>query len=74
MAKEETLICKGKIVEALPNAIFKVELEDNNMIILGHLAGKMRLHKISIIPGDRVDVEIGTYDVSKGRIIFRYKS
>ena len=59
-------------MEALPNAMFKVEL-DNGHRVLGHISGKMRMHYIKILPGDKVKVEISPYDLSKGRIIFRKK-
>lgn len=72
MAKQENVLMKGRIVEALPNAVFKVELETGHSI-LGHLAGKLRVNKITIIPGDLVDLEISPYDVTKGRIMFRHK-
>jgi len=63
---------RGKVIEPLPNAMFKVEL-DNGHKILAHVSGKMRLHFIRILPGDRVLVEISPYDLSRGRIIYRYK-
>jgi len=63
---------RGKVIEPLPNAMFKVEL-DNGHKILAHVSGKMRLHFIRILPGDRVLLEISPYDLSKGRIIYRYK-
>lgn len=72
MAKQENVLLKGRIVEALPNAVFKVELETGHSI-LGHLAGKLRINKITIIPGDLVDLEISPYDTTKGRIMFRHK-
>jgi translation initiation factor IF-1 len=67
VAKEESFMMKGRITEALPNAVFKVGLE------LGFLSGKMRMHRITIIPGDAVDIEMSPYDLSKGRIMFRHK-
>ncbi len=73
MAKEESFTVKGRVTESLPNAIFKVNLEDNGMEILGHLSGKMRMNKITIIPGDLVEMEMSPYDLSKGRITFRHK-
>jgi translation initiation factor IF-1 len=72
MAKEESFTVKGEVTEALPNAIFRVKLEHGTEI-LGHLAGKLRMHKITIIPGDKVDIEISPYDLSKGRITYRHK-
>ena len=72
MAKEETIQMQGEIVETLPNATFRVKLE-NGHIVLGHISGKMRMHYIRILPGDRVQVEITPYDLSRGRIVFRMK-
>ena len=72
MAKDDVIEIDGKVVEALPNATFRVEL-DNGHIILCHIAGKMRMHYIKILPGDRVTVEISPYDWSRGRITYRYK-
>ncbi|MDZ7771473.1 MAG: translation initiation factor IF-1 [Balneolaceae bacterium] len=72
MAKEEPIKQDGEIVEALPNAQFRVEL-DNGHKILAHVSGKMRMHYIKILPGDRVAVEMSPYDLSKGRITYRYK-
>ena len=72
MAKADVIEVDGKIIEALPNATFRVELE-NGHIILCHIAGKMRMHYIKILPGDKVKVEMSPYDLSKGRITFRYK-
>jgi translation initiation factor IF-1 len=73
VAKEESFTVKGRVTESLPNAIFKVNLEDNGMEILGHLSGKMRMNKITIIPGDLVEMEMSPYDLTKGRITFRHK-
>ena len=72
MAKEEPIKQDGEILEALPNAQFRVEL-DNGHEILAHVSGKMRMHYIKILPGDRVAVEMSPYDLSKGRITYRYK-
>lgn len=72
MSKQAALEKDGVIVEALSNAMFKVEL-DNGHIIIAHISGKMRMHYIRILPGDRVRVEMSPYDLSKGRISFRYK-
>lgn len=72
MAKEEPIEVEGKIVEPLPNAMFRVELE-NGYRILAYISGKMRMHFIRILPGDRVKVELSPYDLSRGRIVFRYK-
>lgn len=66
MAKEVILL-QGKVVEALPNTLFRVEL-DNNDVVLAHLSGKMRLHYIKLVEGDRVVVEFSPYDLSRGRI------
>ncbi len=63
---------EGKVVEPLPNAMFKVEL-DNGHKVLAHISGKMRMHYIRILPGDRVQVELTPYDLSRGRITYRYK-
>jgi translation initiation factor IF-1 len=70
VAKEEPLRIEGRIVEALPNTQFMVELEDGHRI-LAHIAGKMRKNFIRIVPGDRVTIEITPYDLSKGRIVYR---
>ena len=72
MSKEDTITSTGKIIEVLPNALFRVELE-NKIIILGHLAGKLRVNNVNILLGDVVDVEISLYDVTKCRIIWRHK-
>ena len=72
MAKQAALEQDGVIVEALSNAMFRVELE-NGHEITGHISGKMRMHYIKILPGDKVKVEMSPYDLSKGRIVFRYK-
>ncbi|OQY50522.1 MAG: translation initiation factor IF-1 [Desulfobacteraceae bacterium 4572_89] len=72
MAKEEPIKVDGTVLETLPNAMFKVELE-NKHVLLAHISGKMRMHFIKIIPGDRVTVEISPYDLSRGRITYRYK-
>ena len=72
LAKDDVIEIDGNVVEALPNANFKVEL-DNKHTILCHIAGKMRMHYIRIMPGDRVRVELTPYSLDKGRITFRYK-
>jgi translation initiation factor IF-1 len=72
MAKEETIQMQGEIVETLPNATFRVKLE-NGHIILGHISGKMRMHYIRILPGDKVTVDLTPYDLTRGRIVFRAK-
>lgn len=72
MAKEEAIEVKGTIVETLPNAMFKVELENGHRI-LAHISGKMRMHYIKILPGDKVSVELSAYDLNRGRILYRGK-
>lgn len=72
MAKEETITVEGKVVEPLPNAMFRVEL-DNGHIVLAHISGKMRMNFIKILPGDKVTLELSPYDLSRGRITYRYK-
>ena len=72
MAKQGSIEQDGTIVEALPNATFRVELE-NGHVVLAHISGKMRMHYIKILPGDRVKLEMSPYDLTKGRITFRYK-
>ncbi len=72
MAKQEPIKQDGEILEALPNAQFKVKL-DNGHEILAHVSGKMRMYYIKILPGDRVAIEMSPYDLSKGRITYRYK-
>ena len=72
MAKQSAIEQDGTIVEALSNALFRVELENGHEII-AHISGKMRMHYIKILPGDKIRVEMSPYDLSKGRIVFRYK-
>jgi translation initiation factor IF-1 len=72
MPKEETIQVEGKVVEPLPNALFRVELENGHQV-LAHVSGKMRMHFIRILPGDKVTVELSPYDLSRGRIVSRYK-
>ncbi|MFH1441833.1 MAG: translation initiation factor IF-1 [Candidatus Omnitrophota bacterium] len=72
MAKEDLIETEGKIIEALPNAMFRVELE-NGHIVLAHVSGKMRMHFIRILPGDKVKLELSPYDLTRGRITFRVK-
>jgi len=72
MAKEEAIQVDGKVIEPLPNANFRVEL-NNGHKILAHVSGKMRMNFIRILPGDRVTVELSPYDLTRGRIIYRYK-
>jgi len=72
MAKEKGIEVEGTVIETLPNAVFRVELP-NGHSILAHVSGKIRLHFIKILPGDRVLVELSPYDLSRGRILYRYK-
>ncbi len=72
MAKEEPIKVEGVVLETLPNAMFKVEL-DNKHQVLAHISGKMRMHFIKILPGDRVSVELSPYDLTRGRITYRAK-
>ena len=72
LAKEDVIELEGKVLEALPNAMFKVELE-NGHIVLAHISGKLRMNFIKILPGDKVTLEMSPYDLSKGRIIWRDK-
>lgn len=72
MAKEDVIEMQGEIQETLPNATFRVKLE-NGHVVLGHISGKMRMHYIRILPGDKVTVQLTPYDLTKGRIVFRTK-
>ena len=72
MAKEEAIEVEGTVLEPLPNAMFRVQL-DNGHKILAHISGKMRMHFIRILPGDKVTVELSPYDLTRGRIIYRFK-
>ena len=72
MAKEEAIKVDGVVLETLPNAMFKVELENKHQV-LAHISGKMRMHFIKILPGDKVTVELSPYDLSRGRITYRSK-
>ncbi|CAB1073025.1 MAG: translation initiation factor IF-1 [Deltaproteobacteria bacterium] len=72
MAKEEAIKVEGVVLETLPNAMFKVELENKHQV-LAHISGKMRMHFIKILPGDKVTVELSPYDLSRGRITYRSK-
>ncbi|WP_035589632.1 translation initiation factor IF-1 [Hippea jasoniae] len=72
MAKEKSISVDGEVVEALPNAMFRVKLK-NGHIVLAHVAGKMRMHFIKILPGDKVKVELSPYSIERGRIVYRYK-
>ena len=72
MSKDNVIEVEGKITETLPNAMFKVELE-NKHVVLAHISGKLRMNFIKILPGDKVTLELSPYDLSKGRIIWRDK-
>jgi translation initiation factor IF-1 len=72
MSKEDVIELEGKVVEALPNTVFKVELQ-NKHVILAHVSGKLRMNFIRIVPGDKVTVEMSPYDLTKGRITWRAK-
>ena len=72
MSKADVIEIEGKVVEKLPNAMFRVELENGHQLI-AHVSGKIRMHYIRILPGDRVTVEISPYDLTRGRITFRHK-
>jgi translation initiation factor IF-1 len=72
MSKEDAIEVKGTVLEPLPNAMFRVELENGHKV-LAHISGKMRMHFIKILPGDKVTVELSPYDLTRGRIIFRDK-
>jgi len=72
MAKEEGVQVEGTVIEPLPNAMFRVEMENGHKV-LAHISGKMRMNFIKILPGDKVTVELSAYDLTRGRIIYRYK-
>ena len=72
MSKEDAIEVAGTVVETLPNAVFRVELESGHRV-LAHISGKMRMHFIKILPGDKVTVELSPYDLTRGRIIYRAK-
>ena len=72
MAKKKGIQVEGTVREALPNAMFRVELEQG-MLVLAHVSGRMRMHYIRILPGDRVTVELSPYDLTRGRIIYRFR-
>jgi translation initiation factor IF-1 len=72
LPKQDGVTVEGTVVEALPNAMFRVELE-NKHTVLAHISGKMRMHFIKILPGDKVTVELSPYDLKRGRITYRYK-
>ena len=71
MAKEEAIKVEGRVLEPLPNAMFRVELENGHKV-LAHISGKMRMHYIKLLPGDKVKLEMSPYDLSKARITYRY--
>ena len=72
MAKDDQIEMEGTVLDTLPNTMFRVQLE-NGHVVLAHISGKMRMHYIRILPGDKVRLEMSPYDLTKGRIIFRYK-
>ena len=72
MPKEEAIVVEGRVLETLPNAMFRVEVENGHKV-LAHISGKMRMHFIRILPGDKVTIELSPYDLTRGRIIFREK-
>lgn len=72
MAKDDVIEVEGTVIEPLPNAMFKVELENGHKV-LAHVSGKIRMHFIRILPGDKVTVELSPYDLTRGRITYRYK-
>jgi translation initiation factor IF-1 len=72
VAKEENITVEGTVIETLPNAMFRVELENGHRV-LAHISGKMRMHFIKILPGDKVSVELSPYDLKRGRIVYRGK-
>ena len=72
MSKEDVIEMQGEVVENLPNATFRIKLE-NGHVVLGHISGKMRRHYIRILPGDKVTVQLTPYDLTKGRIVYRAK-
>jgi len=72
VAKEEKIQVEGEVIDALPNAMFRVRLLENKHEMVAHISGKMRMHYIRILPGDRVTVEISPYDLTKGRITYRH--
>ena len=72
MSKQDLLEFKGKVIDLLPNAMFRDQLEGNNKIVIAHTAGKLRKNRIRVLQGDNVTVEVTPYDITKGRIIFRF--
>ena len=73
MAKQDVIEVEAVIVEALPNAMFKAKLKDNDMVVLAHVSGKIRMNFIRILPGDKVTIALSSYDLTRGRITFRHK-
>ena len=73
MAKQDVIEVEAIIIEALPSAMFKAKLIDNDMVVLAHVSGKIRMNYIRILPGDRVTIELSPYDLTRGRITFRHK-
>ena len=73
MAKQDVIEVEAIITEALPNAMFKAKLKDNDMVVLAHVSGKIRMNFIRILPGDKVTLELSPYDLTRGRITFRHK-
>ena len=73
MAKQDVIEVEAIITEALPNTMFKAKLIDNDMVVLAHVSGKIRMNYIRILPGDRVTLELSPYDLTRGRIVFRHK-
>lgn len=72
MSKQDVIEVEGTVIEPLPNAMFRVELENGHKV-LAHVSGKIRMHFIRILPGDKVTIELSPYDLSRGRIVYRYK-
>ena len=72
VAKEDVIEVEGTVIEPLPNAMFRVELENGHKV-LAHISGKMRMHYIRILPGDRVKLELSPYDLTRGRVVYRFK-
>lgn len=73
MSKDDVFEMEGTVVEVLPNTVFKVKLSANGQVIVAHVSGKIRMHTIRILPGDKVTVEISPYDLTRGRITYRFK-
>ena len=73
MAKQDAIEVEAIITEALPNTMFKAKLIDNDMVVLAHVSGKIRMNYIRILPGDRVTLELSPYDLTRGRIVFRHR-